>query len=217
MTELPFILISGRELQSIADRISALREWYNGHPAVSPCQFSGDPADLSTLTFISYELDDLWVWDVGETLSFVFGNVLVQRFAFQWVRLAEDSSPRQFAVQNLDVPYVVFPWPRLYELIASRLYSHSAAEDLLMMILSELHSRGTVPPGWHPVLDALERRCYDIPEDIVSLIQKLETREPNWFELLGLFPYEWNKGVSWEEVSTYLSLMINSRGKHRQA
>ena len=218
MTTLPLIRLSSCELQTIADRISVLRDWYNGHPNVTPCLFNGDPTDLSTLTFISYELgEDLWDWDGGQTLSFAWGNVFVQRFGFQWVRLTEGNSPGEFAVQNSDLPSIVFPRPRLYELIAGRQYPHSAAEELFVMILSDLHSRDAVPHGWHPVVDALEGRSDDIPEEIVRMLQLLSKRDPNWFELLGLFPYEWKHGVAWDTVSTYLSIMINSADKHRRS
>lgn len=208
--------ISAEELQSIADRITVLRQWYNGHPHVTPCEFNGDPCDLSTLTFISYELDRLWEWDAGETLSCTLGNVFVQRFAFQWVQEVEDPSLRRLAVHNPQLAYTIFPWQRLNENFASFGYSHSAAEDILVSILSDLHSRNAIPRGWHPVLDALNGDPGDIPKDIIGQIRTLRSREPNWFRLLGLFPYEWNKTVSWETVSLYLSAMLNSEKTNRR-
>ncbi len=217
MTQLPIIRVSARELQSISDRITVLRDWYNGHQNVVPCRFDGDPSDLSTLTFISYELGvDLWEWDLGETLCFSWGNVLVKRFSFEWGRLAGDSSPRLLALHNATLPYTIFPWPRLYELIDCRKRPDTAAEDLLVTFLSELYFQNAIPSGWHPALDALERRSYDIPENIIGQLQKLSACEPNWLRRLGLFPYKWNNEVSWETVSSCLSAMISNSGPHHR-
>ena len=213
MREVQLIPISESERLHIADRIAALLEWYDGHSEPPPCRFEGDPHDLSTLSFISYELEDLWDWDAGETVSFVLGNVLVRRFSFQWVRLEGELSPRLFAVRNLDVPCIVFPWTRLYEAITSAGNPRSAAEDVLVTILSNLNSTNAIPEGWHPALDALKRSGHDLPQDVVRLIQTLSEREPNWIRVLGLFPYEWNKNISWDEVQSALKSMIDLCGK----
>lgn len=216
MTEHSLAPISAEEIQSIDDRIAVLRQWYNEHPQVTPCEFNGHPSDLSTLTFISYELEDVWEWDAGETLSCTFGNVFVQRFDFQWVREGKDLSPRHLAVRNPLLPHTIFPWQRLNEDFACFGYSHSAAENLLVSILSDLHSRNAIPRGWHPVLDALSGDTRDIPEEIMGQIRTLTARESNWFRLLGLFPYEWNRTVSWKTVSQYLSTMLDSAKANRR-
>ncbi len=211
MTEASLTPLMADELQSIAGRIAALRQWHNNHPQVLACQFDGRPQDLSILTFISYELgDDVWSWDEGETLSFVWGNVLVQQFGFQWVRIETDPSPRLFAVRNLDVPYLVFPWIRLYELFASDGPVHSAAENLLVTILADLHSRSRMPAGWHPLIDALEHRHSRIPAEIIDLVAKLARREPDWVRLLGLSPYDWPGGDDWTNAKWLLTSLIDA-------
>lgn len=208
--------ISAEELQRIADRISVLRDWYNAHPHVRPCAFHGEPSDLSTLTFISYELGtDLWSWDRGQTLSYAWGNVFVRRFSFQWVRSANDGSLQSLALYNAEVPLTIFPWSRLSEILAGEESSHSAAEDLFLAILCEQHSRNAVPTGWHPVLDALSGHNTTIPDDVLRQLRTLIANEQNWFQLLGLFPYDWNIGVSWDTVSTYLSSMIDASDTRR--
>ena len=212
MSELTFIEIEPEELRAISDRVAVLRDWYNAHPGVVPCQFLGDPCDLLTLGFISYELgESVWDWDHGETLSAVWGGVLVNRFGFHWARLADGPFPGMLAVHNPTLPYTIFSWPRLLEQVSNGGNLHTAAADLLMMVFSDLHARHSIPPGWHPALDALERRSHVIPENIVELLQRLSQREPNWLTLLGLSPFEWNNSVSWENVSFSLSMMIPSR------
>lgn len=209
--------ISDREQQLIDDRIAHLRQWYSSYLQVPPCLFSGDPCDLSTLTFISYELEDLWDWDAGETVSCVWGQVLVKRFGFQWAKVGEGFSPFQLVVHNVSLPYIVFPWSRLFELISNGGSQHTTAEDFLVMTLADLHSREMVPEGWHPVIDALQRSRYDIPEEIVAQVQKLVKRDKNWLKNLGLFPYQWNKDVPWEVVSLYLTSLIENHGTHHRA
>jgi len=211
MTELQLISLTEDELQVVADRIATLHQWYNNHSQAPACQFDGRPQDLSTLTFISYELgDDVWNWDEGETLSFAWGNVLVRRFGFEWVRFEADPSPRHFAVRNVNVPYLVFPWIRLYELFADDGRAHSAAEDLLVTILAELHSRNRMPAGWHPLVDALEHRPSRIPEEIIDLVAKLARRDPGWVRLLGLSPYDWPTGDDWTIAKVELTSLIDS-------
>lgn len=216
MTELQLTSLTAEELQVVADRITTLRKWYNNHSQVPPCQFDGRPQDLSTLTFISYELDDVWSWDEGETLSFAWGNVLAQRFGFEWVRFEADPSPRHFAVRNLDVPYLVFPWFRLYEVFAVAGRAHSAAEDLLVTILAELHSRNRMPAGWHPLVDVLEHRHSKIPEEIVDLVAKLARRESDWVRLLGLSPYDWPPGDDWTMAKLVLTSLIDAGAERRR-
>lgn len=212
MTELQLTSLTADERQVVADRITTLRKWYNNHSQVPACQFDGRPQDLSTLAFISYELgDDVWNWDQGETLSFAWGNVLVQRFGFEWVRFDADPSPRHFAVRNLDVLYLVFPWIRLYEVFANVGRAHSAAEDLLVSILSELQSRNRMPTGWHPLVDALEHRSFKIPKEIVDLVAKLARREPDWVRVLGLSPYHWPSGDDWTIAKLELTSLIDTR------
>ena len=217
MSATTLVPVSAQEQRLIGDRISVLRDWYNAHPHVRPCDFHGEPSDLSTLTFISYELGtDLWNWDHGQTLSCVWGNVFVQRFAFQWVQSANVGSIQSLALYNAEVPLTIFPWSRLSETLAGEESSHSAPEDLFLAILCELHLRNAVPTGWHPVLDALCGHNRTIPDEVVRQIRKLIASEQNWFRLLGLFPYEWNVDVSGDTVSAILSNMIDASYTRRK-
>ncbi|MFO1044318.1 MAG: hypothetical protein U0941_21240 [Planctomycetaceae bacterium] len=215
MTEFDLTPISPQELRYIDERVSTLRNWYNNHSNVKRCEFAGDPSDLMTLTFISYELDIVWDWDAGETVACVWGNVLVQRFDFQWVRLKESKSARTFAVYNAMFPETICPWSRMNELITNGQYSHSVAEQLLVSFLAELHAKNAIPDGWHPVLDAIKKADPVFPKSIAAQIQTLIAKEPEWFRLLGLSPYEWNKSMTWETVALHLSLLIDA-GRNRR-
>lgn len=217
MSDTILVPVSARDQRLIADRIFVLRDWYNSHPQVRPCAFHGEPSDLATLTFISYELGtDLWSWDHGQTLSYAWGNVFVRRLSFQWVQSVNDGSMPSLALYNAEVPLTIFPWSRLSETLAGEESSHSAPEELFLAILCELHLRNAVPTGWHPVLDALSGHNRSIPDEVVRQIRKLIANEQNWFRLLGLFPYEWNVDVSWDMVSAILSNMIDASDTRRK-
>lgn len=212
MAEVKFISISSDETQHIADRITALRQWYSSFE-LSPCNaclFDGDTSDISAMDWIFYELGgNSWYWDDGETHSLAWGNVLVRRFGFHWVKLEGDLSPRHFAVRNDEVPYIVFPWPRLYELVKSAGHQHSAAQDLFLSIISDLDTWSVVPVGWHPALDALADERPDFPKDVIALLQNLSNDDPEWIDHLGMFPYEWNKDAPWDMVRTTIRAWID--------
>lgn len=217
MTEPRTIPQTAAELQLITGRIATLRQWYNSHSQPPACQFDGRPLDLSILSFISYELgEDVWDWDGGETLSFVWGNVLTQRFGFQWIRFEADPSPRHFAVRNLEVPYLVFPWIRLYELYGRNHPMRSMSEELLVSILAELHATNRLPAGWHPLVDALEHEPSAIPSEIVELVTKLARRNQDWVRLLGLSPYDWPEGDDWTNARWMLTSLLDMQmRRHR--
>src|SRR5687767_5094362 len=120
MDESKFIPLSTEEFCHIDSRISELRRWY-GALDLAPCSasnFEGDFRDITALDYIFYELGaHSWAWDDGQTHAFAWGNVLVRQLGFRWVKLPTDTSPRHFAVRHGAVPCIVFPWPRLFELV----------------------------------------------------------------------------------------------------
>ncbi|MFO1003907.1 MAG: hypothetical protein U0936_26555 [Planctomycetaceae bacterium] len=87
---------------------------------------------------------------------------------------------------------------------------------MFLAILCEQRSKNAVPTGWHPVLDALSGHNGTIPDDVLRQLRTLIANEQNWFRLLGLLPYEWNIGVSWDTVSKYLSSMIDASDTRRK-
>ncbi len=205
--ETPFVPLTDEDTEFVRARIAALRNWYSAfdlHP-INACVFDGDTNDICVLDYIFYELGaDSWGWDHGITHAVAWGNVVVQQFGFQWCKFVSDTSPRHFAVRNPEVPCVIFPWVRLFELVENPGHKHSAHAHLLLSMISDVDQGFVVPDGWHPVLDAISRKRTDFPSNVVDMLSRMYDEDPNWIHHLDMYPYDWNENTDWNWVRTVI-------------
>ncbi len=217
MSESQFTSLSSDDMQLIEARIASLRDWYGAFELspINACSFDGGTNDVCALDYIFYELGGTsWSWDDGLTHSIAWGNVAVRRFGFQWCKFAGDASPRQFVLRNPEVPCILFPWPRLYELVENPGRHDSAHAYLLLSTISDIDQCSVVPRGWHPALDAIEQTRSDFPDDVVAMLRRLYDDDPQWIHHLGMSPYDWQKDMDWNVVRSTLQSWISS-GLHQ--
>lgn len=211
MSDTHFQPLYDGELHSLQQRIDALRAWYGqfDFPPLNQCEFHGSIDDIGALDYIFYELGaHSWDWDSGLTHAAAWGNVATNSFGFEWCKVPNETSPHGFAVRHPDVPCLIFPWHRLFELEHNPGRSDGPHSHLLLSTIHDVDNCSVAPDGWHPVLDAIQGRRHDIPKDVVSLLETLCDRDPYWIHHLDLYPYDWGEQTDWNQVLSAVNSWI---------
>ncbi len=73
-----------------------------------------------------------------------------------------------------------------------------------MRILNHVDAVLGVPTGWHIIPAVLRGDIKWVPKRVTEEMRSIYDR-PDWqFEILGLWPYEWNPKTDWGQVEGYL-------------
>ena len=212
----PLVPINQEDHQRIEEHITKLHDWYAAldMPDGLTCQFNGTPRDIEVLDYIFYEFGATpWYWDNGLTHALVWGNVAVRHMGFEWCKLGAEPPPQLFAVRSPEVPCIVFPWTRLYELVSTLGRMDNEHEYLWLSTITRIDELSLVPRGWHPVLDAIYHGNDEFPRDIVDLFKDWRQRDRSWLITLEMDPYDWHEETDWESIRSFVGLHLNTSDK----
>lgn len=167
-------------------------------------QWDASPRNLANLDYDFYEFGGgHWYRDSGYGFTCAWGQILVISFGFQWMKMEGGENLRDYVLKHDEARYLLFPWQTLWGVVESAGNQTEKAAGAWMRILNEVDAVLGIPTGWHIVTDAI-RGDLKAPKRVVAEMKALYDR-PGWrFEVLGLWPYEWQQKADWEQVISYL-------------
>ncbi len=197
-------LLSPVQNEILLQALEKMRAAYNRFD-VEPCHFSGIPEDLSSLDYIPYELpmpDDCSEGSIPFCLA--WGNVLVNSFGFEWLAESEHDDARLFALWHHDPQVLIFPYPRLLEIVRSVGCQDSPAETLWFDTVHYVDRWFVVPDGWHPVLDAINcPETIGCPKPFTESCRRLVSADIEFFHSMSTYPYKWARTKEWGRLLDY--------------